>query len=285
MRMHPVLRLLFALLVVVAVFHTFSNAQQPAAFYARGKLSVTLPFHLAHAGKGRLTVEILDPEDHVLGRSERPAAIAKADGAWQQTIRPGEPIAFDDLVWQRVRYRFVYDGDQTPAIEGIEVISRILRRPVVRVLGQTSYLAGTEAAVRVIVSDGGEAGTPEPGTLRVELLVNGRTPQPLFSGKLNHRGTVEAHFRLPAGLTGKCEMRYVAETPIGATEFTQPIEIDDKASILLMTEKPIYQPGQTIHVRALALNRADHHADGWRPLTFEVEDSRGNKVFKHAAVA
>jgi len=284
MRMHPVLRLLFALLVAVAVFPTFSNAQQPAAFYAHGKLSVTLPYHSAHAGKGRLTVEILDPEDHVLGRSERPAAIARADDAWQQTIRPAQPIAFDDLVWQRVRYRFVYDGDQAPAIEGIEAISRILRRPVVRVLGQTSYLAGSEAAVRVIVSDGGEAGTPESGTLRVELLVNGRTPQPLFSGKLNHRGTVEARFRLPAGLAGKCQMRYVAETPVGATEFTQPIEIDDKASILLTTEKPIYQPGQTIHVRALALNRANHRADGGRPLTFEVEDSRGNKVFRHATV-
>ena len=53
-------------------------------------------------------------------------------------------------------------------------------------------------------------------------------------------------------------------------------------SILLTTEKPLYQPGQTIHVRALALNRADHEAAGKRKLTFEVEDSRGNKVFKKA---
>src|SRR5207249_8485169 len=53
-------------------------------------------------------------------------------------------------------------------------------------------------------------------------------------------------------------------------------------SILLTTEKPIYQPGQTIHVRALALDRARHEATAGRPLTFEVEDSRGNKVFKKA---
>ena len=56
--------------------------------------------------------------------------------------------------------------------------------------------------------------------------------------------------------------------------------MQDKASILLTTEKPIYQPGQTIHVRALALDRADHKAEADRKLTFEVEDSRGNKVFK-----
>src|SRR5580698_1923362 len=43
---------------------------------------------------------------------------------------------------------------------------------------------------------------------------------------------------------------------------------------------PIYQPGQTIHVRALALERAHHEATAGRKLTFDVEDSRGNKVFK-----
>ena len=34
------------------------------------------------------------------------------------------------------------------------------------------------------------------------------------------------------------------------------MRLEDKVSILLTTEKPIYQPGQTIHVRALALDRA-----------------------------
>ena len=50
--------------------------------------------------------------------------------------------------------------------------------------------------------------------------------------------------------------------------------------ILLTSEKPLYQPGQTIHARALALDRSDHDAAAKRKLTFEVEDSRGNKVFK-----
>src|SRR5208283_1670179 len=64
------------------------------------------------------------------------------------------------------------------------------------------------------------------------------------------------------------------------TEFTQQIRLQEKISVLLTTEKPIYQPGQTIHVRALALDRANHEAAAGRKLTFEVEDSRGNKVLK-----
>jgi len=60
------------------------------------------------------------------------------------------------------------------------------------------------------------------------------------------------------------------------------VRLEDKVSILLTTEKPIYQPGQTIHVCALALDRSDHEVAASRTLTFEVEDSRGNKVFKKA---
>ena len=42
------------------------------------------------------------------------------------------------------------------------------------------------------------------------------------------------------------------------------------------------QVGQAIHVRALALDRSNHEAAASRKMTFEVEDSRGNKVFKKA---
>jgi len=34
-------------------------------------LSVTIPYHAARAGSGELLVEVLDPEDKVLGRAER----------------------------------------------------------------------------------------------------------------------------------------------------------------------------------------------------------------------
>ena len=110
----------------------------------------------------------------------------------------------------------------------------------------------------------------------------GREDLPSLYGRDESPGTLEAHFRFPAGLVGISQLRYTADTPIGSAEFTQAIRIEDKVSILLTTEKPIYQPGQTIHVRALALDRANHDAAAHRKLTFEVEDSRGNKVFKKA---
>jgi hypothetical protein len=259
---------------------TEAGAPSLAATFTHGILSVTVPYHSTREGSGMLTAEILDPEEHVLGRVERTVTIAKGDGSWQQIIAPAKPIAFEDLVWQRLRYRFQYEDKNVTPIAGVESISRILRRPVVRILGQSEYIAGSDAAMRILVSDASNNDVALTGMVRAELLVPDQKPRLLFSGRLNHRGTLPVQFRLPAAHAGKYELRFTADTPIGSAEYTQPITLKDAASILLTTEKPIYQPGQTIHVRALALDRASHRADADRNLTFEIEDSRGNKVFK-----
>jgi uncharacterized protein YfaS (alpha-2-macroglobulin family) len=281
------LRLLFlpALLLVIAVvtvqtFEAAGGGMTPSATYVHGVLDVTVPYDTSQAGAGRLTVEVLDPEDHVLGSADEAVDVASGKGFWREKIRLAKPLAIDELVWHRVRYRFEYSNSKGPSIEGTESISQLLRTPVIHILGQQSYLAGGEAAVRVIVTDSRDEVIVGRSLVQIELLVPDQKKRLLFTGRLNRRGTTEAQFQFPSGMVGSYQLRYVVDTPIGSTEFTQAVRLEDKASILLTTEKPIYQPGQTIHVRALALDRAHHEATANRKLTFEVEDSRGNKVFK-----
>src|SRR5579864_3729578 len=259
-----------------------SGGQSAAATYSQGILRVTIPYTAPHSGRGQLTVEVLDPEDQTLGRLERAADIDGSKGTWQADLKLTKAVAIDELVWHRLRYRFVYNGQKEPAISDIVSISEILRMPAMRILGQQSYLAGGAAAVRVIVADSKNQVVPGPSSLRIELRPPGQTSRPLFTGPLNHRGTTEAQFRFPAGLTGTYPLHYVVDTPIGSTEITEQVRLDVKFSIMATTEKPLYQPGQTIHVRALALDRANHEATAGRKLTFEVEDPRGNKVFKQS---
>ena len=268
-------------------FQASSHAPSPVATYSQGRLRVTIPFDALHAGAGQFTVEVLNPEDQVLGRREQRAEVTARNGHLQSEVKLEKPLAVDDLVWHRVRYRFAYDDANKPAVEGTESISSILRRPVVHILGQQSYITGGQAAVRVIVRDTKDEAIAGRGSVQIALLDADDKPadgkaRVLFSGRLNHHGTTEAQFRFPAGVIGSYRLRYVADTPIGTTEFTQDVRLEDKVSILLTSEKPLYQPGQTIHVRALALDRSDHQAAAKRTLTFEVEDSRGNKVFKKA---
>ncbi len=50
--------------------------------------------------------------------------------------------------------------------------------------------------------------------------------------------------------------------------------------VLLTTDKPIYQPGQTIHLRALALSTFDLKPASGQPLEITIADGKGNKVFR-----
>lgn len=249
--------------------------------YEHGVLHVTIPYKLPQAGDGQLVVEVLNPEDESLGRTERHLA-SDARGTWQEDVKLAKPLASEDLVWQRLRYRFTYGGQKEAALEETQSISEVLRMPVVHVLGQRSYLSGGQAAARVVVTDSNNEPLTGSASVRIDLEAAGRQPRTLFTGPLNRRGTVEAQFRLPPELVGNSTLRYTVDTQLGSAEVTQPVQIEDKVSILLTTEKPIYQPGQAIHVRALALNRSNHEASANRDLVFWVEDPRGNKVFKKA---
>ena len=252
------------------------------ATYSHGVLHLTIPYRATHAGKGRLTLEVLDPEDQVIGKIEKSLEVEQASSQWKEEVKLDKAPAMEDLVWHRLRYQFVYDQGGFVDLQGTESIAQILHSPVLRIFGQQTYLSGSHAAVRVIVTDSENAAISGRSALRIDLQVSGQRRTTLFTGQLNHRSTAEAQFQFPAGLAGDCELHYVVDTTLGSTEFTQAIRLEEKVGILLTTEKPIYQPGQTIHIRALALDRTGHDAVGNRDLVFELEDSRGNKVFKKA---
>src|SRR5260370_22857750 len=276
-----------AIVIAVGLF-TRDNVQSAAterttvATYTRGILHLTIPYRAADAGAGQLTIEVLDPEDNILGRTQRRLDIAVGNGQWSGEVKFEKSLAIEDLVWQRMHYKFDYDNQPTAELEGTESVSTILRTPVVHILGQQSYVSGRQAAVRIIVTDSQKEPLRGRGSVRIELIGTSETHRLLFTGQLNRRSTTEAQFRFPSGMMGNYQLRYLVDTAIGSTEFTQQVRLEDKISILLTTEKPIYQPGQIIHARALALDRANHQAVGDRRLVFEVEDSPGNKVFKKA---
>jgi uncharacterized protein YfaS (alpha-2-macroglobulin family) len=277
------------ILIFLAVALGSAEPKTISAVYSRNALSLSLPYDAAHSGEAELRVEVLTPEDHVIGEAEHKENVAEGAGFWNAKVELNEPMTLEELVWQRVRFTIRYANQTQPDVEDIRSMSEILVRPELHILAQRSYIAGAQAATRVIVQSATHDGVVAPiarGTIRIELTKpQGPDQKPvlLFTGPLDRHGSAEADFRFPAGLTGSFPLRFTAETPLGQVETTSTVQLEDEVSVLLTSEKPVYQPSQTIHLRALALNRADHHAVAERAMTFEVEDARGNKVFRKAA--
>jgi hypothetical protein len=158
-----------------------------------------------------------------------------------------------------------------------------------RVLGQSQWLAGSTASLRVIVTN---HNTGDP--LRAWVRIAAR-PQPageeqpggftvLHAGRTNESGTLDASFRVPDLEPGAYELVVtVGAGNVGTDTIKQPLRITKRAEVLLTTDKPIYQPGQVIHLRALALMAPQRLPVAGEQLIFEIEDAKGNKVFKQSA--
>jgi hypothetical protein len=72
-------------------------------------------------------VEVLDPEDHVVGQVEKSAEVVNGASQWKAELKLDKPVALDELVWHRVRYGFVYNNAKVEKLQGMESISNILR--------------------------------------------------------------------------------------------------------------------------------------------------------------
>ncbi|HZT43708.1 MAG TPA: MG2 domain-containing protein, partial [Chthonomonadaceae bacterium] len=153
-----------------------------------------------------------------------------------------------------------------------------------QVMGQNHWLRGGPAALRVIVLDH-ETAKPVRAevSLSLEHLENGKPSglaATLFSGHTNALGTLDAQFTAPEAPPGSYDLTVAVDSPLGKDTVTQPIQLQQSVQVMLTADKPLYQPGQTMHLRALALDMATRRAVSDSPAVFEVEDARGNKVFK-----
>lgn len=154
-----------------------------------------------------------------------------------------------------------------------------------RVIGETELLADSPASVRIVVTDH-ERGAPVRGALvSIRIEGEGAPDDPLFVGRTDRRGTASVELHVPDLEPGGYQLVVHADYNGAREKVTQEITIKRAFQILLTTDKPIYQPTQTMHLRAMALRLPGMQAAAGREMTLEVSDAKGNKVFKFTAEA
>jgi CD109 antigen len=113
--------------------------------------------------------------------------------------------------------------------------------------------------------------SPAGGAATVELLKDGQAVLE-SSAQIVGKGSV------PLALPSLTEGQYQLRVSAAGFQDQAPIRVEDGTLVFVETDKPIYKPGQTVHIRALALDGALKPAGG--QAVIEAMDAKGIKVFK-----
>ncbi len=144
------------------------------------------------------------------------------------------------------------------------------------------FFAGAPAALRCEVHRVKSLTETEPVVASVVVQLTGKDGKAilLYEGQTAADGVAEVRFRTPALPAGSYKMHVITKSAGGEDKLERDVQIKTAPKVLLVTDKPLYQPGQLMHIRALALQSFDLKPVAAAELTFEVEDGKGNKVFK-----
>ncbi len=152
-------------------------------------------------------------------------------------------------------------------------------------LGQTKIASGSPAAFRILVRNR-VTGKPVAGaTVELSLLAKAGGTNRLGTFQTDATGSITNSIAIPDAASGDYQLVVDSASRLGRDHIVEQVEIQHPSRVLLGSDKPIYQPGQTIHLRSLVLNERTQKPFANEPVTFEVNDPKGNKVFKETRTA
>lgn len=144
--------------------------------------------------------------------------------------------------------------------------------------GPKTLLAGKPGAYRVVATDPVSFAPLEGVPVKLSLKDEDGTEQ-ILEGTTGMTGDAVFDVTLPD--PGAIEVRAEGHAEGTVAIVADTITVAEKPRKLLLTsDKPIYQPGQTIHLRALALEKPGLAPVAGKAVTFEIEDGKGNKIHK-----
>ena len=148
------------------------------------------------------------------------------------------------------------------------------------VFTQPRLAPGGVASIRALVRNG-QTHRPLPNAEVRAILVsekNGRID--LGNRTTDLSGLVLIEADVPGDSSeGEYTLEIVAEASTGDAMVKRPLPLTRSFRTMLSCDKPLYQSGQTIHLRALSLDNDSLRPAAGRGISFEIRDPKGNKVF------
>ncbi|HEV8484286.1 MAG TPA: MG2 domain-containing protein [Blastocatellia bacterium] len=248
-----------------------------AIWFAPGITEVCL--HLTgESGAATVQFELLDNTDRVVADAKRTAPL-RADTHLTARL-PVDPSSLDDssreaLKWERLRYTVTADGKTS--IRTVSVVDAMPDLFALRLTAPDRVEAGTQYRVAAHTSspsgDGDASGVTVLAVLKTDDAILSQAEL-----KTDENGT--ASFALPLKADSPEFARLVLNAFKDGAFETQLINvrIEPMPSISISTDKPLYQPGQTIHCRTLLLGEQSHRALAEAELKLTLRNNKGETV-------
>ena len=240
--------------------------------------------------KGSVKLELLDSEDKVLssGNSE----ISIDPGNFLNNLALGESglptKSPSELATYRLKYTVTPAGGSafTP-FEGIVQLGRIITHPYqIRTSSLGQVRPGTKYPVRVRIENPYTAhpyaGIEVAASLKLRLSDSAdEEPKPVLrKTKSDAEGYAVFSFDLPPGHKyDEGEITVSVRRGVLLEQETIGFKYPDEPRFSLMTDKPIYQPGQTVHMRLQAFG-PDNHALSDADVEVAITDPENLNAFR-----
>jgi hypothetical protein len=224
--------------------------------------------HARECGKcGALLAEMKACDDEIRG------ALAAANPGDGFTRRVVEAARRRRHAWKRIVLSIAASFFIALGLGSFYVNTRHAPPLQVAILGGSRFHADSMGALRVFVTDGRSL-TPVPRAL-VKVFLAGAAVGEFMT---NPAGSIDGFFRVPDLADGRYPLKVIVDSSVGSDTLEQEVSVQREYRLMLTSDKPMYQPGQTMRLRSLALN-----AFTLKPragaVQFEVADSKGNQIF------
>jgi hypothetical protein len=162
----------------------------------------------------------------------------------------------------------------------------LLSRPAnIRLFGSITNLIPGRPVEFIVHAGKDDSGRSESDSAslegqRVEVTLHprGGNREVVFTGETDFSGAVRVTFDAPL-VEGPAELEVRVQSRQGTTRSVRhSIFLGRSHDTLITTDKPIYQPGQTIHTRALTLDTYDLRAIAQQPITLTLIDPQGFRL-------
>src|SRR5882724_3499900 len=270
--------------------------------FQRKSIDVALAFEnsLGSPTDQHILIQLIDPQSRVVASADRTESI----GRGSQTIHLTAPFDVSklpeidrrQLLWYRLHYQITAIRPATDVTaDGIVSLSEItpelfeLRVAAAEMAHEAMRYRARVQAIHPITKK------PAQG-VRIEAVLTLETDDTGSGVKLSAAGITDAKgysilfFDLPARFPefphelrpSGGSIKVTGERFEFKAEAENDVLVDQFARMLLTTDKPLYQPGQALHMRALTLSPT-RQAIANQEVIFRIEDPENTAVFRETA--